>query len=118
MSVTNFKVNMAVAFVLLTLVSNTSGQQQNPLTQPKNSIGTVAIQQPKEINVLTQPSPAVVPDVFKEGEISQHVETLEYRIGKLEDDMKSVLGSVGFAKGAFYIVSGILVVGGLILKRW
>jgi hypothetical protein len=122
-SAVTFRRKLGIVFTVLVVALGTYGQKQsNPLTQQNNPIGTLPAAPPVQVRSLTEPSPAVVSDQFKEGQVYEHVNTLEYRVEQIEVKMQSVLDDLGFAKGAFWaiagLIGGIIVIVSLVLKRW
>jgi hypothetical protein len=59
---------------------------------------------------LTIPPEPIAPNGFDFGRISKQGELNEYRIGKLEEDMKKIDATIDNAKGAWWAIGGAFAV--------
>ena len=109
-----------ILFVLATFAVQNQKTQSNPFTQPKGSIGATQVQPSAQVNVLTKPSPSVVPgNEYQEGIMQEHVTTLDSRINQLEQDMRSVLTWVNIQRGVYIALGAIGVsIGVFLLAFW
>jgi len=60
----------------------------------------------KKKDTFTIPSEPIAPSGFDYGRMSEQGELNEYRIGKLEEEVKSIKSTTDFVKGAWWVFVG------------